>query len=209
MSSEINLMWEEYKLLNEESRAFTNATFRDLHILATLVVAFIALMATSDEHNMLENFWVIAIAQSVFYVFLLIQLSRVVYLFTLRRHLLTLERRLNDNGGEDRLAWESEIVPTQIASPWSLNAHAKSFIGIIYIIGFAALTHYGLSLLPECSDKRPYHYVVAVQCAIYIYILGRLGAQRIKQWWRERKEEQKEEKEKKEKLMKTELDQLN
>lgn len=174
MSSELNLIWEEYKLLKEEARSFTNVTFRDLQLIVTFMAAFVALMVTVEGQKFLHSFLIMAIAEAIAYVFLLIQLSRLAYLATVRKHLSKLEHLLSKESDLNRLRWESEIVPNRIANPKSLNAQSKALIAIVYILGFLYLSQYSLGLSQKNAPDMLYLCIIYAQYVTFIYMLGRL-----------------------------------
>lgn len=173
MPNEINPMWEEYKFLKNEATTYTDVTFRDLQLLVTLVAAFIALMASGKGEEVLQNFWIIAIVQSITYVFLLIQLSRLEYLLTIRRHLFSIEQRLNAQFYNNKFQWESEVVPTQIAYSGSLNARIRYLIFGMYLLGFLSLSYYSADLSHRQTIRCVYQYFIGAQCLSFLYILGR------------------------------------
>jgi hypothetical protein len=139
--SDLNLYFEEYKMLKDEAKLYTDVNFRELQFSLTVVAAFVAVGHALGDGTV--RIWAFAVLQFVLYLFLLVQASRLAYLLSLRRHLSDLEIELN-TGQKTKLQWESEIVPKKLATLSSLNYKTQLLISSAYVMSFLMLALYSI-----------------------------------------------------------------
>lgn len=138
MNSGYNFSFEEYKLLKEESKIFTNQTFRDFQLFIGLIAIFFASISSKDFN--LPKFASYTFMQLSVFIFIVIQFSRVVYLLIIRQHLFDLEKKLNQTSSSSNiLEWESKVVPKKIAPLISYMTINQIAIGVIYFLIFLFL----------------------------------------------------------------------
>ena len=172
----INLLFEEYKLLKEEARNYTDSNWRDFQIIIAIATVVASLSNVALGVLQIPVFWSFMIVQTFVYFFLLIQLSRLVYLLTLRTHLSDLENRLNVNNiGE--LQWESKIVPQKLMKISSLNLHAQFVLGSVYLLLFVVFLVQSILKIGQVGNLMSQLGVVFMaflEVATLGYIGGRL-----------------------------------
>jgi small-conductance mechanosensitive channel len=171
----LNYEFEEYKMLKEEARAYTDVNFRNIELLIAFIGALIALLGSSAGYSLLQTFWSWAIAQFVVFVFLLVQASRLSYLGVLRQHLAFLEVRLNADNEKHHLRWESEVVPTKVAKISSPNTLSQLLLGVVCILLFLGLMIYSVSLIKPPKIELPYYILVVVECVSLSFLLCRIA----------------------------------
>jgi hypothetical protein len=174
----VNYPFEEYKMLKEESRTYTDVNFRDLQVLITLIAAFLVLISSSPGKDFFWNFWYFALAQFVVFVFLLIQLSRVAYILLLRQYLSELESILNKDK-DNILRWESKIVPSRVASSGSLNSQGQILISITYFVLFCFLFIHSISLSNQLVPNLLYYILLAFEAGSLSYLFIRIILKKI------------------------------
>lgn len=170
----INLLFEEYKLLKEESRSYTDSNWRDFQIVITIAALFVSLGNLGAGMLQVPAFWNFMTVQLFIYFFLLIQLSRLVYLFTLRIHLSDLESRLSINNiGE--LQWESKVVPQKLMKTSSLNLQAQIVMGCAYAFLFTSFLLLSIVMIDQVSNAilRIVLYCIDL---LEVVTLGYIGA---------------------------------
>jgi hypothetical protein len=170
----INLLFEEYKLLKEESRNYTDSNWRDFQIIITIATVVISLSNLGFGTLQVPAFWSYMVVQLFIYFFLLIQLSRLVYLFTLRIHLSDLENRLNVNNiGE--LSWESRVVPQQLMKTSSLNLQAQIIMGFVYSLLFISFLVLSVGTISQV-DNLALRLIFGGIDFLEVITLGYIGA---------------------------------
>lgn len=138
MSNGKNYMLEEYKILKEESKIFTNQTFRDFQLFIGIITIFFALV--NSKETSLPKFANYAFMQVAVFVFMIIQFSRIVYLLIIRKHLSELEHKMNSSYDKNHIfQWESKIIPTMIAPRFSYSTVNQFVIGLTYFGVFIIL----------------------------------------------------------------------
>ena len=139
MSNEANHNLEEYKILKEESKSFTNQTFRDFQLFIGIITIFFAL--TNSKETSMPKFASYAFLQTAVFVFLTIQFNRAVYLLIVRSHLVKLENAINSSIDRTHIfEWESKVVPSKIAPSNSYSSRSQFAIGVIYFCIFLFLS---------------------------------------------------------------------
>jgi hypothetical protein len=170
----INLLFEEYKLLKEESRNYTDSNWRDFQIIITIATVVISLSNLGFGTLQVPASWSYMVVQLFIYFFLLIQLSRLVYLFTLRIHLSDLENRLNVNNiGE--LSWESRVVPQQLMKTSSLNLQAQIIMGFVYSLLFISFLVLSVGTISQV-DNLALRLIFGGIDFLEVITLGYIGA---------------------------------
>src|SRR5438067_6112920 len=146
---EINLYLEEYKILKEEAKLYTDGNFKELQFIITVVALFVTVVSYS-QNNYQGPFWWLVIVQFIVYLFLLILASRITYILSLRSHLAGLETKLKGKDNS-KLQWESILVSDTLPKYLSLNYLIQLMIAIAYIISFVILA---LNSLIKVWEKR-------------------------------------------------------
>lgn len=173
MAEKINLWFEEYKMLKEEAKSYTDSNFRDLQILLTVLAVFISFSGLEIGGFQLPLFWNFVIIQLIIYVFLLLQLSRLIYLFILRDHLIVLEIKLNENNiGE--LEWESVVVPTRLTRVSTLNFQSQLLISLIYVFLFVTSIRLSFIFIDQINNfyQPCYFWITGIQIITLLYLFS-------------------------------------
>lgn len=188
---------EEYKFLREETRAFTNQSFRDLQLfLGILAVLFtlskIDVSAGEEKSPMLipiNTFWYFMILQGLSFIFIVIQFLKVIYILTIRAHLKKLEYILNGDVHNDLgFQWESNVVPTELENNASYVTHGQFAIALVYFLFYSGLICMCFKYLNELYGSLHFSFfmVIALESSFIIYSIIRIYILRPLHWQRNR-----------------------
>jgi hypothetical protein len=174
---------EEYKILKDEAKSFTNQSFRDFQLFIGLIAIFFALINSRDSS--IPKFASYSFMEITVFIFLVIQFNRLAYLLVVRNHLAELENRMNKSFDKGSFfEWESKIIPSKIAPRKSYSSISQLIIGAAYLLIFGALWLksylYSMTLTPD-EIHIPvmffngflvlYYLFLGIEIAIIVYSL--------------------------------------
>lgn len=180
---ERNYNLEEYKLLKDEAKTFTNQTFRDFQLFIGIITIFFALINSKEAD--LPKFASYAFMQLAVFIFLVIQFSRIVYLIIVRKHLAQLEDSMNKEFDKNFIfKWESVVVPAQIAPLRSYSSISQIAIGVMYLGIFLFLCYQSLCFAKTLtSDEKQlpmwtYYSLLGIEVVFIVFSLICIRKQR-------------------------------
>ena len=167
MNSKINYALEEYKMLKDEVKTFTNQTFRDFQLFIAIIAIFFTLIGSKD--NGFSKFGNYAFMQFAVFIFIIIQFNRIIYLLIVRKHLANLEVKLNSDFDKNHwFQWESEIVPSKISPLNSYSSISQIFIGSMYLIILAVLIYQSLEHYSD-FESRDKKFILLFYCILLVF----------------------------------------
>ena len=171
--NESNLPFIEYQLLWDEAKRSTRIAYHDFRLVFPVFTASLVFAASETGVAFLNNWWLLGIAQFVLFVLLLLHASRLAYLCVIRKHLGELEKKLSE--GENRLVWESTIVPQYLANPRKISWQIDFLLLAIYALSFLLALIYSFILMRKTAQYN-YYYLsgVSVEILVLVYLGVRL-----------------------------------